>query len=67
MKPSVNLVKAKDGTWNFEGLGPKPEPGAKPAPEPSKPGPAAQKPAAGVPGNTARSIIGLVCDVSTSV
>jgi len=27
VKPSVNLVKAKDGTWNFEGLGG--EPGAK--------------------------------------
>ena len=21
VRPSVNLVKAKDGTWNFEGLG----------------------------------------------
>jgi hypothetical protein len=28
VKPSVNLVKAKDGSWNFEGLGPKPEAGA---------------------------------------
>jgi AsmA protein len=42
VKPSVNLVKATDGTWNFEGLGPKPEPGApaKPAPPPSSTGPA---------------------------
>jgi AsmA protein len=44
VRPSVNLVKAKDGTWNFEGLGPKPEPGAParpaPAPSPSAPAPA---------------------------
>jgi AsmA protein len=43
VKPAVNLVKAKDGTWNFEGLGPKPEPGAAAAkaPAPSKPEPGA--------------------------
>jgi AsmA protein len=35
VKPSVNLVKAKDGTWNFEGLGggPAGEPGPAKAPE----------------------------------
>jgi AsmA protein len=33
VKPSVNLVKAKDGTWNFEGLGgAAAEPGAAKAP-----------------------------------
>jgi AsmA protein len=33
VKPTVNLVKAKDGSWNFEGLGQKQEPGgAKPPP-----------------------------------
>ncbi len=31
VKPSVNLVKAQDGTWNFEGLGA--QPGAPQAPE----------------------------------
>jgi AsmA protein len=35
VKPSVNLVKAKDGSWNFEGLGQKQGPGeAKPPPAP---------------------------------
>lgn len=36
VRPSVNLVKAKDGTWNFEGLGGKG--GAQPAePAPAQP------------------------------
>lgn len=36
VRPSVNLVKAKDGTWNFEGLGAAPEgaPSAERAPPP---------------------------------
>ncbi len=37
VKPSVNLVRAKDGTWNYEGLGaaspPEPAPGAQPPAE----------------------------------
>jgi len=51
VKPSVNLVKAKDGNWNFEGLGPKPEPGA-----PAKPPPAPAPPA----GEGARVAVSLV-------
>ncbi len=38
VRPSVNLVKAKDGTWNFEGLG-----GAEP---PGQKGPAQARPPA---------------------
>src|SRR6266540_5309583 len=34
VRPSLNLVKAKDGTWNFEGLG-----GGGPAKEPAPPAP----------------------------
>jgi AsmA protein len=34
VKPSVNLVKAKDGTWNYEGLGAPAEPRKAPAPAP---------------------------------
>lgn len=40
VRPSVNLVKAKDGTWNYEGLGAAPAPGdpkAPPAPAPTPP------------------------------
>jgi AsmA protein len=52
-KPAVNLVKAKDGTWNFEGLG-----GASPAgAEPSRP--PAPPPAADGSGG-ARVAVGLV-------
>jgi AsmA protein len=36
VRPSLNLVKAKDGTWNFEGLGgATPDSGKPPAPAPS--------------------------------
>lgn len=38
VRPSVNLVKAKDGTWNFEGLG-----GGGPAKEAAAPAPAPQQ------------------------
>lgn len=34
VQPSVNLVKAKDGTWNFEGLGAKPGEAGAPPPSP---------------------------------
>lgn len=50
VKPSVNLVKAKDGTWNFEGLGASPGAAAKPAPPP----PPAQ---AGPPARVAVSLV----------
>jgi AsmA protein len=36
VRPAVNLVKAKDGTWNFEGLG-GPAPGDTQAAEPARP------------------------------
>jgi AsmA protein len=42
VNPSVNLVKGKDGTWNFEGLGPKPAPGASAKPPPSPPAPSGE-------------------------
>ena len=44
VKPSVNLVKAKDGTWNFEGLGASPggAPAQAPPPEPAPPGESAR-------------------------
>ena len=38
VKPSVNLVKAKDGTWNFEGLGAEPGAPAKRAAAGPRPG-----------------------------
>ena len=47
VKPAVNLVKAKDGTWNFEGLGARPEPGA-PASPPAPEKPAGASPSANV-------------------
>lgn len=37
VKPSVNLVRAKDGSWNYEGLGQGPP---RPAPEAKEPAPA---------------------------
>ncbi len=49
VKPSVNLVKAKDGTWNFEGLG-----GAAKAPAAKAPAPAAAE------GGGARVAVSLV-------
>ena len=52
VKPSVNLVKAKDGTWNYEGLGasePGQKPGAPPAAQPPK-----AEPAQGAGGGGAR-------------
>jgi len=49
VKPSVNLVKAKDGTWNFEGLG-----GAAKAPAAKAPEPAAAE------GGGARVAVSLV-------
>lgn len=33
VKPSVNLVRARDGTWNYEGLGASSPPGKAPPPE----------------------------------
>jgi AsmA protein len=39
VKPSVNLVRAKDGTWNHEGLGPPSPPEKAPAPEARPPEP----------------------------
>jgi AsmA protein len=38
VRPSINLVKAKDGTWNFEGLGAGDAPTAEPAPPPGAEG-----------------------------
>jgi AsmA protein len=36
VRPTVNLVRAKDGTWNYEGLGPQGAPAQPPpAPEPA--------------------------------
>lgn len=46
VRPSVNLVKAKDGTWNYEGLGAAPAPGEAKAPAP------APAPSRGEPGAT---------------
>jgi AsmA protein len=40
VKPSVNLVKAKDGTWNFEGLGGGEAAAQRPAKPPPPPAPA---------------------------
>lgn len=39
VRPTVNLVKARDGSWNFEGLGgaPADAPSAQPAPAPAAP------------------------------
>jgi AsmA protein len=39
VRPSVNLVKAKDGTWNYEGLGAAPPGEARPAAPPPPPAP----------------------------
>jgi AsmA protein len=47
VRPSVNLVKAKDGTWNFEGLG-QPPGGAAPSPSPAPPAEQGQREAARV-------------------
>ncbi len=52
VKPSVNLVKAKDGTWNYEGLGasgPEQKAGAPPAAQPPR-----AEPAQGAEGGGAR-------------
>jgi AsmA protein len=45
VRPSVNLVKAKDGTWNYEGLGAPQQPG-----EARTPAPAPTPPPGGEPG-----------------
>jgi AsmA protein len=37
VRPSVNLVKAKDGTWNFEGLGERPGEAKPPPAQPAQP------------------------------
>jgi AsmA protein len=42
VRPSVNLVKAKDGTWNFEGLGGAEQPAGAPA-RPTAPAPAEER------------------------
>jgi AsmA protein len=56
VKPSVNLVKAKDGTWNYEGLGEKPGAPAKPPPAPAPP-----------PGEGARVAVSLVKITGASI
>jgi uncharacterized protein involved in outer membrane biogenesis len=48
VRPSVNLVKAKDGTWNFDGLGAAPADAKTPAPAPPPPPPSGGEPGARV-------------------
>jgi AsmA protein len=48
VRPSVNLVKAKDGTWNFEGLGGAGPAGEAPPPKKAPPAPAPEGGAARV-------------------